>query len=165
MKKLFYTISLICMLALFGSNVYATEINTDIPEMSLEQLIMSMQARQGKVDIIKKNNVQITDLKEELKAKIIVAAEKVNSLKLNISSGIVSISDSEINELKSLLEFLQQSTKTLNEDTEKVSKEIDAILDLIQTRGMDLGQYDLIIEKQNLVIVNMKDILKKVNQI
>ncbi len=165
MKKLFYTISLICMLVLFGSNVYATEINTDIPEMSLEQLIMSMQARQGKVDIIKKNNVQITDLKEELKAKIIVAAEKVNSLKLNISSGTVSISDSEINELKSLLEFLQQSTKTLNEDTEKVSKEIDAILDLIQTRGMDLGQYDLIIEKQNLVIVNMKDILKKVNQI
>ena len=165
MKKLFYTISLICMLALFGSNVYATEINTDIPEMSLEQLIMSMQARQGKVDIIKKNNVQITDLKEELKAKIIVAAEKVNSLKLNISSGTVSISDSEINELKSLLEFLQQSTKTLNEDTEKVSKEIDAILDLIQTRGMDLGQYDLIIEKQNVVIVNMKDILKKVNQI
>ena len=165
MKKLFYTISLICMLALFGSNVYATEINTDIPEMSLEQLIMSMQARQGKVDIIKKNNVQITDLKEELKAKIIVATEKVNSLKLNISSGTVSISDSEINELKSLLEFLQQSTKTLNEDTEKVSKEIDAILDLIQTRGMDLGQYDLIIEKQNLVIVNMKDILKKVNQI
>ena len=165
MKKLFYTISLICMLALFGSNVYTTEINTDIPEMSLEQLIMSMQARQGKVDIIKKNNVQITDLKEELKAKIIVAAEKVNSLKLNISSGTVSISDSEINELKSLLEFLQQSTKTLNEDTEKVSKEIDAILDLIQTRGMDLGQYDLIIEKQNLVIVNMKDILKKVNQI
>ncbi len=165
MKKLFYTISLVCILALFGSNVYATESNTDIPEMSLEQLIMSMQARQGKVDIIKKNNVQITDLKEELKAKIIVAAEKVNSLKLNISSGTVSISDSEINELKSLLEFLQQSTKTLNEDTEKVSKEIDAILDLIQTRGMDLGQYDLIIEKQNLVIVNMKDILKKVNQI
>ncbi len=165
MKKLFYTISLVCILALLGSNVYATESNTDIPEMSLEQLIMSMQARQGKVDIIKKNNVQITDLKEELKAKIIVAAEKVNSLKLNISSGTVSISDSEINELKSLLEFLQQSTKTLNEDTEKVSKEIDAILDLIQTRGMDLGQYDLIIEKQNLVIVNMKDILKKVNQI
>ena len=165
MKTLFYTISLVCILALFGSNVYATESNTDIPEMSLEQLIMSMQARQGKVDIIKKNNVQITDLKEELKAKIIVAAEKVNSLKLNISSGTVSISDSEINELKSLLEFLQQSTKTLNEDTEKVSKEIDAILDLIQTRGMDLGQYDLIIEKQNLVIVNMKDILKKVNQI
>lgn len=165
MKKLFYTISLVCILALLGSTVYATESNTDIPEMSLEQLIMSMQARQGKVDIIKKNNVQITDLKEELKAKIIVAAEKVNSLKLNISSGTVSISDSEINELKSLLEFLQQSTKTLNEDTEKVSKEIDAILDLIQTRGMDLGQYDLIIEKQNLVIVNMKDILKKVNQI
>ena len=165
MKKLFYTISLVCILALLGSNVYATESNTDIPEMSLEQLIMSMQARQGKVDIIKKNNVQITDLKEELKAKIIVAAEKVNSLKLNISSGTVSISDSEINELKSLLEFLQQSTKTLNEDTEKVSKEIDAILDLIQTRGMDLGHYDLIIEKQNLVIVNMKDILKKVNQI
>lgn len=165
MKKLFYTISLVCILALWGSTVYATESNTDIPEMSLEQLIMSMQARQGKVDIIKKNNVQITDLKEELKAKIIVAAEKVNSLKLNISSGTVSISDSEINELKSLLEFLQQSTKTLNEDTEKVSKEIDAILDLIQTRGMDLGQYDLIIEKQNLVIVNMKDILKKVNQI
>lgn len=165
MKKLFYIISLVCILALLGSNVYATESNTDIPEMSLEQLIMSMQARQGKVDIIKKNNVQITDLKEELKAKIIVAAEKVNSLKLNISSGTVSISDSEINELKSLLEFLQQSTKTLNEDTEKVSKEIDAILDLIQTRGMDLGQYDLIIEKQNLVIVNMKDILKKVNQI
>ncbi len=165
MKKLFYVVSLVCILTLLGSNVYATETNTDIPEMSLEQLIMSMQARQGKVDIIKKNNVQITNLKEELKEKIIVAAEKVNSLKLNISSGTVSISDSEINELKSLLEFLQQSTKTLNEDAEKVSKEIDAILDLIQTRGMELAQYDLIIEKQNLVIVNMKSILEKVNQI
>lgn len=166
MKKLFYTILLTGMLALLlSSSVYATDAQTDIPEMSLEQLIMSMQARQGKVDIIKKNNVQITELKEELKAKIIVAAEKVNNLKLNISSGTVSISDDEINELKSLLEFLQQSTKTLNEDAEKVSKEIDAILDLIQTRGMELGQYDLIIEKQNLVIVNMKDILSKVNKI
>lgn len=165
MKKFFYVALLIVLLALFSGAVYATDSQTDIPEMSFEQLIMSMQARQAKVDIIKKNNVQVTELKEELRKKIIVAAEKVNNLKLNISSGTVSISDAEINELKSLLEFLQQSTKTLNEDAEKVSKEIDDILDLIQTRGMELGQYDLIIEKQNLVIVNMKDILSKVNQI
>lgn len=165
MKKLVYVFSLICMLLLFGTCTYATENNTDIPVMEFEKWILSMQARQAKVDIIKKNNVQITTLKEELKKNIISAAEKVNSLKLDISAGNVVVSDSNINELKVLLEFLQESTTTLNDEVEKVSKEIDEILDLIQTRGMELGQYDLIIEKQNSVIVNMKEILETVNQI
>ena len=61
-------------------------------------------------------------LKDELRANIIVAAEKINSLKLNISSGTVTISDEDINELKTLLEFLQESTQTLNEEVEKVSQ-------------------------------------------
>lgn len=165
MKKIFLIFSLICMLLFFNTCTYATEGNTNIPEMEFKQLISMMQARQTKVEIIKKNNAEIMDLKEELRANIIVAAEKVNSLKLNISSGNVTISDEDINELKTLLEFLQDSTKTLNEEVEKVSQEIENILDLIQTRGMELGQYDLLIEKQNLVIVNMKEILKTVNQI
>ena len=86
-------------------------------------------------------------------------------MKINISTGETIVSDEDINELKALLEFLHQSTTTLNEEVEKVSKEINDILDLIQTRGIDLVQYDLLIEKQNSVIVSMKDILKTVNQI
>lgn len=165
MRKIVYVFSLICMLLIFGTCTYATEVNTDIPVMEFEELISRMQARQAKVDIIKKNNIQITSLKEELRANIINAAEKVNNLKLDISSGTVMVSDEAINELKVLLEFLQQSTTTLNEEVDKVSKEIDEILDLIQTRGMELAQYDLLIEKQNLVIVNMKNILETVNKI
>ena len=165
MKKLVYIFSVICMLLFFGTSAYATESNTDIPEMKIEELIARMQARQAKVDIIKKNNEQLKNLKEELKSKIIAAAEKVNSLKINISSGTVTISDAEINELKSLLEFLQDSTTALNDEVQKVSSEIENILDLIQTRGMELAQYDLIIEKQNSVIVNLKNIMQTVNQI
>ena len=165
MKRRIYMFSLIFILLMFGTCTYATDTNTDIPVMEFEEWFFRMQARQAKVDIIKKNNVQITTLKEELKKNIISAAEKVNSLKLDISSGTVVVSDDDINELKILLEFLQESTTTLNEEVEKVSKEIDVILDLIQTRGMELGQYDLIIEKQNSVIVNMKNILETVNQI
>lgn len=163
MKK--FILSLIVIFALLVPCAYATDSNTDIPEMSMEQLIARMQARQAKVDIIKKNNEEITRLKAELKEKIIKAAEKVNNLKLNITNGSVEVSDQDINELKTLLEFLQQSTKTLNEDVEKISKEIESILDLIQTRGMELAQYDLLIEKQNAVIVSMKNILQTVNQI
>lgn len=163
MKK--FILSLIVIFALLVPCAYATDANTDIPEMSMEQLIARMQARQAKVDIIKKNNEEITRLKAELKEKIIKAAEKVNNLKLNITNGSVEVSDQDINELKTLLEFLQQSTKTLNEDVEKISKEIESILDLIQTRGMELAQYDLLIEKQNAVIVSMKNILQTVNQI
>lgn len=163
MKKFIF--SFLIIFALLVPCAYATETKTDIPEMNLEQLIARMQARQAKVDIIKKNNEEITNLKSELRTKIILAAEKVNSLKINISNGSVEISDQNINELKSLLEFLQQSTKTLDEDVEKISKEIESILDLIQTRGMELAQYDLLIEKQNAVIVSMKNILQTVNQI
>lgn len=165
MKRLVYIFSVICMLLLFSTISYATESNTDIPTMTLEDLLARMQARQAKVDIIKKNNDQLKTLKEQLRSKIISAAEKVNSLKINISSGTVTISDAEINELKTLLEFLQESTSALNDEVQKVSSEIESILDLIQTRGMDLAQYDLLIEKQNSVIVNLKNILQTVNQI
>ena len=165
MKKLVTIFSVICMLMLFSTISYATDANTDIPQMTLEDLLARMQARQAKVDIIKKNNEQLTSLKEQLRTKIIAAAEKVNSLKINISSGTVTISDAEINELKSLLEFLQESTSALNDEVQKVSLEIESILDLIQTRGMELAQYDLLIEKQNSVIVDLKSILQTVNQI
>lgn len=165
MRKIIFIFSMICMLVFFSPSAYATDAKTDIPEMTFEDLIMRMQARQAKVDIIKKNNEQLKQLKEELKTKIIATAEKVNSLKINISSGTATISDEEVAELKSLIEFLQESTSALNEDVKKVSTEIDEILDLIQTRGMELAQYDLIIEKQNSVIVKLKNILQTVNQI
>ncbi len=165
MKKLILIFSIFCMVLFFSNLAYATESNTDIPEMNFEEWMKTMQARQAKVDIIKKNNEQLKSLKETLKNKIISAAEKVNSLKLNISSGTVIVSDEEINELKTLLEFLQESTSALNDEVQKVSSEIESILDLIQTRGMDLAQYDLLIEKQNSVIVHLKNILQTVNQI
>ena len=165
MKKIIFIFSAICILIFFSQSTYATDSKTDIPEMTFEGLIMQMQARQAKVEIIKKNNEQLKQLKEQLKTKIIATAEKVNNLKINISSGTATISDEEVAELKSLIEFLQESTSTLNDEVKKVSSEIDEILDLIQTRGMELGQYDLIIEKQNLVIVKLKSILQTVNQI
>ena len=165
MKKVVYIITLLLSLFFFSSIVFATDANTDIPEMTLEKWFAMMQARQAKVDIIKKNNEQLTTLKTDLRNKIIKAAEKINSLKINISSGTTTVTDAEINELKSLLQFLQESTSALNDEVQKVSSEIDNILDLIQSRGMELGQYDLIIEKQNAVIVDLKSIMETVNQI
>lgn len=164
MRKFLIIFSLI-FITIFSTCTYATDISSEIPEMRIEEFVLMMQARQAKVDIIKKNNIEITRLKEELKSNIIVAADKVNTLKINIYSNNNTISDETINELKVLLEFLQQSTKTLDEDVLKISKEIEDILDLIKSRGMELGQYDLLIEKQNAVIVSMRNILQMVNQI
>ena len=141
--------------------------DTTIPEMKWEELIQTLQARSAKVDIIKKNNKEITDLKEELKEEIVKAANKVNSLKIDIvTNDAVVITDEAIEELKVLLTFLQNSKKTLEEDVEKISSEIEQILDLISTKSMQqLDQYDLIIEKQNEVIIEMKNILQNVSKI
>ena len=141
--------------------------DTTIPEMKWKELIQTLQARSAKVDIIKKNNKEITDLKEELKKEIVKAANKVNSLKIDIvTNDAVVITDEAIEELKVLLTFLQNSKKTLEEDVEKISSEIEQILDLISTKSMQqLDQYDLIIEKQNEVIIEMKNILQNVSKI
>ena len=166
MKKII--VLCLIMLALFTPNVHATDVNDDtqIPEMNLEYLIQNMKARQAKVDIIKKNNVEITTLKEELKAKIVEAANKVNELKIEVINDSVSISNETLDELKELLTFLQDSKTTLEENAEKVSDEIDKILDLITTKSIQqLDQYDLIIEKQNQVIVEMKNIMQTVSKI
>ena len=156
----------IIIIALFNTGVMASETtgDTTIPEMKWEELIQTLQARSAKVDIIKKNNKEITDLKEELKEEI---ANKVNSLKIDIvTNDAVVITDEAIEELKVLLTFLQNSKKTLEEDVEKISSEIEQILDLISTKSMQqLDQYDLIIEKQNEVIIEMKNILQNVSKI
>ncbi len=167
MKKFLVLTTL--MISMIAFPVYATDINgndsTQIPSMSLEEFSIMMQARQGKVDIIKKNNASIITLKEELKVEILKAAKKVNNLRIDISADKVDIDESTLNELKQLLEFLQDAKTTLEIDAEKVSKEIEEILDLISTKGLQLEQYDLIIEKQNVVIVKMKEILETVNKI
>lgn len=159
----------IIIIALFNTGVMASETtgDTTIPEMKWEKLIQTLQARSAKVDIIKKNNKEITDLKEELKEEIVKAANKVNSLKIDIvTNDAVVITDEAIEELKVLLTFLQNSKKTLEEDVEKISSEIEQILDLISTKSMQqLDQYDLIIEKQNEVIIEMKNILQNVSKI
>lgn len=169
MKKILATLSIICIM-LFTSMVYATNADqnnatTDIPSLTLEQLQASMKSKQAKVDIIKKNNTEIENYKKQLSDKIITAAEKINSLKLEVSENTVVITEEKLNELKTLLQFLQESSTTLNEDATKISKEIDAILDLILTKGMQLEQYDQIIENQNTVIVKMKNILSTVEKI
>ena len=102
---------------------------------------------------------------ERYKNQIILAAEKINNLKIEVSENTVIITDEKLNELKNLLQFLQESSTTLEDDTTKVSREIDEILDLILTKGMQLEQYDQIIEKQNTVIVKMKNILNTVEKI
>ena len=116
--------------------------------------------------LLKKNNVEITDLKEELKEKIVEAANKVNELKIEVQNDDVIITDETLEELKELLSFLQESKKTLEDDVEKISSEIESILDLISTKSMQqLDQYDLIIERQNEVIVEMKTIMQTVSKI
>ena len=129
----------IIIIALFNTGVMASETtgDTTIPEMKWEELIQTLQARSAKVDIIKKNNKEITDLKEELKEEIVKAANKVNSLKIDIvTNDAVVITDEAIEELKVLLTFLQNSKKTLEEDVEKISSEIEQILDMISTKSM-----------------------------
>ena len=165
MKKIIFLIFVIT--ALCTSNVMASEVNdsTEIPEFKLEVLLQIMQSKKAKIDIIKKNNIEITKWKEELKSQIVVAVEKVNGLKLEVSNNSYQISEETLEELKSLLNFLQDSKKTLEEDVEKISKEIDSILELISSKAMKLDQYDLIIEKQNEVIIEMKSILQTVSKI
>ena len=165
MKKIIFLIFVIT--ALCTSNVMASEVNdsTEIPEVKLEVLLQIMQSKKAKIDIIKKNNIEITKWKEELKSQIVVAAEKVNGLKLEVSNNSYQISEETLEELKSLLNFLQDSKKTLEEDVEKISKERDSILELISSKAMKLDQYDLIIEKQNEVIIEMKSILQTVSKI
>lgn len=169
MKKIVTVLIILCFM-LFTSIVYATNVNTgvvttDIPSLTIEQLQLSMKSKQAKIDIIKKNNLEIEKYKKQLTDQIVIAAEKLNALKIEVSENSVVITEEKLNELKSLLQFLQESTVTLNEDATKVSKEIDAILDLIITKGMQLEQYDQIIENQNTVIVKMKNILSTVEKI
>ena len=100
MKKLM--ICLCILLALLNTCVFATETveDTQIPEMSFEDLLKTMKARQAKVDIIKKNNKEITTLKEELKTQIVEAATKVNELKIEVYHENVEITTETIEELK-----------------------------------------------------------------
>lgn len=166
MKKVIFGLLVVLGVSI-GSIVCASEagISNDINSMTLEQYLIMMQSRQGKVEIIKKNNIQIEALKNELKNKIVDAAEKINALKLDISEDKVVITDETLEELKNLLQFLQTSKETLEEDVEKTSAQINEILDLISTRGLQLEQYDQLIEKQNEVIVKMKEVMATVEKI
>ena len=169
MRKFIIMLSMIgimlCTSIVYATNVDAEVIKTDIPSLTIEQFRLSMKSKQAKVDIIKKNNIEIENYKKQLSEQIVIATEKINNLKLEVSENSVVITDEKLNELKTLLQFLQESSTTLNEDATKVSKEIDAILDLILTKSMQLEQYDQIIEKQNTVIVKMKNILNTVEKI
>lgn len=165
MKKIIFLIIIIASLC--TTNVKASEVDdsTQIPEVKLEDLMQIMQSKKAKIDIIKKNNLEITKWKEELKNQIVVAAEKVNGLRIEVSNNTLQISEETLEELKNLLNFLQDSKKTLEEDVDKISKEIDSILDLISSKAMKLDQYDLIIERQNEVIIEMKSIMQTVSKI
>ncbi len=156
-----------CIIFMFSFSVCFADgdSTTDIPSLTIEQLMVLSKSKQAKVDIIKKNNVEIEKYKELLSNGIVNAAEKINNLRIEVSENATTISDEKLEELKVLLEFLQNSSKTLNEDATTVSSEIDAILDLIITKGMKLEQYDQIIEKQNTLIVRMKNILLTVEKI
>ena len=167
MKKLVISVLLI-LIIVFSSFTFADNDSsgeTDIPTYTIEQLMILSKSKQAKVDIIKKNNLEIEACKSNLSSQILKAANEINNLKIETSENTALISDEKLDELKYLLEFLKDSTKTLNEDATNVSNEIDAILDLILAKGMKLEQYDKIIEKQNELIVKMKNILANVEKI
>ena len=164
-----YLIAIILLLLVtFNSFTFADDNlsgDLDIPSYTIEQLMMLSKSKQAKVDIIKKNNQEIESCKTNLSNQILKAANEINDLKIEISENTAIISNEKLDELKSLLEFLKDSTKTLNEDATNVSNEIDAILDIILAKGMKLEQYDKIIEKQNELIVKMKNIITNVEKI
>ena len=101
----------------------------------------------------------------KVKEKIVKAAEKINTMKIEIEKDNVVITDEMLDELKELLQFLQDSKDTLEVDVERTLAEIEKILDLIATKGMQLEQYDKLIEKQNEVIVKMKNVMQTVEKI
>ncbi len=158
-------ITFISSIAVANGGEFNNDNTTDIPSLTIEQLLMLSKSKQAKVDIIKKNNTEIELYKSNLSAEISIAADKINNLKIEVTEDDSSITDEKLNELKDLLEFIQSSSKTLNEDATTVSREIDQILDLVLTKGMKLEQYDQIIEKQNTLIVKMKNILATVEKI
>ena len=170
MKKLIATL-IMCFIFVFVGSLNNTILadgdnqDTSIPSLTIEQLMLLSKSKQAKVDIIKKNNIEIKEYKESLSNQINIAVEKINNLKLEVIENTAEISDEKLNELKELLEIIQSSSKTLNEDAMTVSKEIDDILDLIIAKGMKLEQYDQIIEKQNDLIVKMKNILTNIEKI
>ena len=143
MKKFAFCFVMLASL-MIGSIALATETTSsetgNIPSMSIEEYMIMNQSKQAKVDIIKKNNIEMEKLKNELK-------------------------DEMLDELKELLQFLQDSKDTLEVDVERTLAEIEKILDLIATKGMQLEQYDKLIEKQNEVIVKMKNVMQTVEKI
>lgn len=168
MKKFAFCFVMLASL-MIGSIALATETTSsetgNIPSMSIEEYMIMNQSKQAKVDIIKKNNIEMEKLKNELKEKIVKAAEKINTMKIEIEKDNVIITDEMLDELKELLQFLQDSKDTLEVDVERTLAEIEKILDLIATKGMQLEQYDKLIEKQNEVIVKMKNVMQTVEKI
>ena len=168
MKKFAFCFVMLASL-MIGSIALATETTSsetgNIPSMSIEEYMIMNQSKQAKVDIIKKNNIEMEKLKNELKEKIVKAAEKINTMKIEIEKDNVVITDEMLDELKELLQFLQDSKDTLEVDVERTLAEIEKILDLIATKGMQLEQYDKLIEKQNEVIVKMKNVTQTVEKI
>ena len=168
MKKFAFCFVMLASL-MIGSIALATETTSseagNIPSMSIEEYMIMNQSKQAKVDIIKKNNIEMEKLKNELKEIIVKAAEKINTMKIEIEKDNVVITDEMLDELKELLQFLQDSKDTLEVDVERTLAEIEKILDLIATKGMQLEQYDKLIEKQNEVIVKMKNVMQTVEKI
>ena len=168
MKKFAFCFVMLASL-MIGSIALATETTSsetgNIPSMSIEEYMIMNQSKQAKVDIIKKNNIEMEKLKNELKEKIVKAAEKINTMKIEIEKDNVVLTDEMLDELKELLQFLQDSKDTLEVDVERTLAEIEKILDLIATKGMQLEQYDKLIEKQNEVIVKMKNVMQTVEKI
>jgi len=147
------------------NNNSSDETQINIPSYTIEQLMALSKSKQAKVDIIKKNNIEIENYKLNLSEKIGEVAEYINLLRIDLLENNTTITVERMEELKNILQFLQESTTTLNEDVTNVSNEIDSILDLILTKGMKLEQYDQIIENQNTLIMKMKDILIRVEEI
>ena len=80
MKKYICVFIILCLI-LIPSICYSGNGETDIPSYTIEQLMVLSKSKQAKVDIIKKNNVEIEKYKSSLSNEIISAAEKINNLK------------------------------------------------------------------------------------
>ena len=120
MKKISFYGLLVSIVMVCGIT-FATENdinNDDIPSMTIDEFMIMNKAKQSKVDIIKKNNIEMEELKNHLKERIIQSADKINSLRIDTSVDEISFTDETLQELKALLQFLQESKATLETDVE-----------------------------------------------
>lgn len=165
MKKIFFITFIMCIICLFSSVSFATQING----MTEEEIIKMYEeikkerdqlkkSRDAKFEIIRNNNATIIALKANALTAIETSSKKVDTLLTKIKNNEIVLTNSLIIELTNLLNNLQTSNETIKNENVELQK----IVSLVKIRGYDskvLTVLDSAIEKQNAIIISYKKII------